>query len=58
MYCNTHFTECNNINDIEDDKGFLVEHIPERFTTEVCMGKLFGHSTFYAYSHVHLVGLY
>ena len=40
------FTECN-ISDIEDDKGFLVDHVPKKFTTEVCKEKLFGHSTLY-----------
>ena len=46
-YRETHFTLCN-ISDIEDDKGFLVEHIAEKFTTEMCTGKSSGHSTFYA----------
>ena len=49
MYCDTRFkfTECNK-SDIEDDKGFLVDQIPKKFTIhEVCKENLksFGHST-------------
>ena len=46
MYYKPEFTECN-ISDIEDDKGFLVDQIPKKFTTKMSKenSKLYGHST-------------